>query len=279
MYNFLNNNPWILVYADTDPPAGDPPAGDPPAGDPPAGDPPAPDAAAAAAKGAGALTFSQEDVNRFMAEERRKGQKNNEKTIADLKKLTDDSNITTKQKEELSGRITQLQNEYLTKEEQQKRQSAEQNAEFQKSMDSVTKERDLWKSRHTTSTIVGALQNAAVQSNAFNPDQVVALLQSKTRLVETLDSEGNPTGLLEPRVAVRIKDKDDVEKDVEVPVTEAVKQLVEQPDRYGNLFKDSATGGVGGTTRSGGAGNSGSNTPPTDPAAYKKWREKNSLPD
>ena len=271
-YNFLNGKQGILSYADAgDPPAGDPPAGDPPAGDPPAGDPPP--------GGAGAVKFTQDDVNRFMAEERRKAQKSNEKTIGELKKLQEDSNITSNQKDELAKRITQLQNEHLTKEEQTKRASAEAQQAFQKSLDDVTKERDLWRGRHTSSTIVGALQNAAVQHNAFNPDQVVALLQPSTRLVETLNKEGNPTGLLEPRVAVRIKDKDDVEKDVEVPVAEAVKQLVEQPDRYGNLFRDSATGGVGGTTRPGGAGGTTQSTPPSDPAEYRKWRKKHPLPD
>ncbi len=282
IYNFLNGKQRILSYADAgDPPppggAGDPPpggAGDPPpggAGDPPpggAGDPPP-----------GAVKFTQDDVNRFLAEDRRKSQKNTEKTIAELKKLQEATNISTKQKDELAARITQLQNEHLSKEEQQKRANLEAKEKFQKSLDTVTSERDLWKGRHTSSTIVGALQNAAVQANAFNPDQVVALLQPKTRLVETLNAEGEPSGVLEPRVSVRIKDKDEKEQDVDVPVAEAVKQLVEQPDRYGNLFRDSATGGVGGTTRPGGAGGDKGSTPPTDPAKYREWRKKHELPD
>jgi len=274
IYNFLNAKQQILSY--DDPPAGDlpkdPPAGDPPAGDPPAGDPPKDPPA-------GAKMFTQDDVNRFLADDRRKSQKSNEKTITELKKLQEASNISDKQKDELAARITQLQNEHLSKEEQQKRANLEAKEAFQKSLETVTQERDLWKGRHTSSTIVGALQNAAVRANAFNPDQVVALLQPGTRLVETLNSEGEPSGVLEPRVSVRIKDKDDKLQDVDVPVEEAVKQLVEQPDRYGNLFKDSATGGVGGTTRPGGAGGDKGNEPPTDPAKYREWRKKHELPD
>lgn len=278
-------NIWKLCYDDPPAPPAPPPA-DPPAppADPPAppADPPSPPAnppappAPPPPKDKGAVKFTQDDVNRFVGEERRKMQTKNQETVTQLQSLRESKNLTEKEKDELTERIETLQTEHMTAQEKIKVESDKRDREHKTQLKEATENKDRWQGLYTDSQIVGAITNEAAKANAFSTDQVVALLRPQTSLVETLDAEGKSTGVYEPRVKMNVKDKDGKETVAELSVTDAIKQMVDTPDLYGNLFKDGATGGVGGSTHVPGVP-SGSNTPPTDPAEYQKWRKTHDL--
>jgi hypothetical protein len=119
------------------------------------------------------------------------------------------------------------------------------------------------------------LLDAGIRGDAFNADQVVTILRPSTRLIEELDPETNqPTGRFVPKVRLAGKDKDGKSVVLDLTPTDAVKQMKEMPEIYGNLFKSGAHSGVGGNNNA--SYNKGTNSPPIGQgqAAYLKWREQ-----
>lgn len=273
IFNWLNLNqakPFVLAYEGPDDPPKDPPA-DPPK-DPPA-DPPNPDDPPA---GGSAVKFSQDDMNRVMADERRKNQARNEKTLKQLETLQKSQGLTEAEKAELQNQIESLQTQHLTDKEKAAREKKQMEDRYGTELKDTTAARDKWQGLYTNSTIDNAIINEAAKAQAFAPDQVVKILKGQTNLVEQLDGEGKPNGLYEPKVTMPSKDDDGKDIQVELSVADAVKRMVETPEQFGNLFKDPASGGVGGITKAGGS-RGDDQGPPKDPAKYKEWRKKNEL--
>lgn len=217
--------------------------------------------------------FTQDDVNRFLAEDRRKAQQKNQELVTQLTALKEGATLTQKERDELQARIEQLQNEHLTKEEQAQREFTKKLTAAETTLKTAQAEVDAWRSRYTDATIEREITDAAVQHDAFSPTQIVALLRQNTRLVEELDG-GKPTGRFGAKVKFSdIKDGQPIT--LELTVAEAVKRMTELPERFGNLFKNKATGGVGGGNSPG--SDSSGKPPVNDPAAYREWRKKHKL--
>ena len=229
-------------------------------------------AAAEAAKGGATKVFSQEDVNRIMANEKRAYNAEKQKTIDELEALKTKANLTDEERIQYDERIETMRNELLTKEELTQKERKKLETRYQKEVDELTKDREGWKQKYVSSTITRAIIDAAISNDAFVPEQIVNMLQSNTRLVEELDAEGKPTGDLVPKVKLSDTDKDGKPVTLELSPIEAVKRMKDM-DRFLNLFKGAGTGGIGGMNRSGG-------TQPTlknlakDPAAYRKARKE-----
>ncbi len=220
------------------------------------------------------LKFTQEQLNRFVADERRKLQKQNEKTIAQLEILRKNASLTELEKQSLEDRIETIKNDFLSKEQIAQKEQQKVKQKQQEELDNVKKEVTRWRSLYEETTVDNTLLGAAASDqDVFNGRQILELLKPKTRLVEELDSEsGKPTGRFTPRVRLPGKDKDGNPITLELTAEEAVKQMKENTSEYGNLFKSNVIKGVGGSnngdTRRG-------NEPPTDPAAFRAWRKQN----
>jgi len=89
----------------------------------------------------------------------------------------------------------------LQEKEQAEIERQKEKGEFEKVLQQLAEKKDNEISQYKTKLqeiqVDGALINAASQNNAVSPDQVVALLKSKTRLgedgsVEILDNDGSP---------------------------------------------------------------------------------------
>lgn len=224
--------------------------------------------------GGGGESFTQEQVNTMMAEERRKMQEKQRKTLGDLDTLKNKASLTAKEKTELENRIEELNNQYLTAEEKARR--AEEEAEKKRSdqIQTLTKERDNWVSKHSTLVVQTAIVNAAAEQKAVEHEQILAIVGPKTRLVERLDDEGKPTGEYEPKVRFPDKNKKDEDIVLELSVPEAVKRMKELP-RYGNLFEGTKIGGLGGSgSQSTGGKVDLAKIAKEDPAAYRKLRKE-----
>ncbi len=219
-------------------------------------------------------TFTQDDVNKLLAEDRKKNQQSRTKLIETLEKFKTTANLTEQEKENLAQRIEQLQNETLTAQELAKKDKDALVKGHAKELTKANQQTDFWKSLYSKEKIDREITDAAIEFEAASPQQIRRLLSGDTKLVETIDKDGKPTGVWTPKVNFAItSDEDGSSKILELNVKEAVKRMKEMPE-HGNLFKTSATGGVGSYNVSGGSTFKGK-TPPTDPVEYAKWRKEN----
>ena len=230
-------------------------------------------AAAAAAKG---KAFTQDDVNRLLADEKRKHQASTRKALEELEAIKAKSNLTDQERVDLEGRLENMKNELMTKEELAKKEQDKITRKFTEDLNKVTGERDSWQQRFTNSTIQRTITDASVASKAFSPRQIVAILQPDTRLVEALDSEGKPTGEMIAKVEFSDVDKEGKPVTLDLTIAEAVKRMSEM-DEYANLFKTDGAGGVGGANRGGGKPLDAKKIAATDPALYRKLRAEGKI--
>jgi hypothetical protein len=219
--------------------------------------------------------FTQDEVNKIMAENKRGLQTKNESLIAELEKIKKAGNLTVEQKAQLETRIDTLQNELLSKEELSKKEAEKLKKEATTIKESLTAERDDWKNRYTHATIQRTITDAAVDNNAVNPRQIVAILQQKANLVPEVDVEGNATGNLVPKVKFETTDKDGKAIVIDITIPEAVKQMKDM-EEYFNLFKGEGTGGVGASSKSTGKVLD-ARTLAKDPAKYREARKSGKI--
>jgi hypothetical protein len=217
--------------------------------------------------------FTQEQVNKFLAEERRKLQKANENTVKQLEALRRNASLTEQEKINLEERIETIKNEFLTKEQIQQKEQKKEAIKKAEELQNAIKEGARWKTLYEESTVDNTLLGAAASDpDVFNPKQIHELLKPRTRLVEELDTDGKPTGRFTPRIKLPGKNKDGESIILELTATEAVKQMKENTAEFGNLFKSNVVKGVGGSNN-GDARKGGG--PPDDPAAFRVWRKAN----
>lgn len=221
-------------------------------------------------------TFTQEDLNRLLAEERRRAQKGNEKTIKQLEEFKRNQSLTEEEKIKLEERIETIKNEFLTKEEIAKKEAKKEREKQKSELETIQKEIGKWKTLYETSTVEVGLAHAASDPDIFNPKQIITILQPMTRLVEELDSDsGQPTGRFTPKVRLPGKNQDGKDVMYELTPAEAVKQMKEQVNEYGNLFRSHAAAGLGGNNAAANSRGSSGGIPPSDPQQFREWRKKN----
>jgi hypothetical protein len=192
-------------------------------------------------------TFSQEQVNEFLAKDRRKHQETLNKTVEELNAFKAKSELTAAQRKELDDRIEQLQSTLMTKEELAEKEKKKLTATKDKEIKELSIERDKWKGQYTESTIVRSIKDAC-GVDAYNDEQVVSILKPNTRLTEVLDDDGKPTGKYQPMIKFDDVDKDGKPVTLDLKPADAIKRMKEM-DRYLNLWKVEGSGGIGSTTK------------------------------
>jgi hypothetical protein len=218
-------------------------------------------------------TISQKKLNSLLAEEKRKYQKQIEGQVTQLEELKKAQGLTQQQRDDLQKRIEDLNNSLLSKEELARKERERLGKEHQTALKGVTDERDTWKSRFAVSTINRSIQDEAVRAKAFNPEQIVDLLATKSTLEEVTDAEGKPTGDFITKIRFSDVDKEGRPITLNLTVPEAVKRMKELPDRFGNLFESGLIGGLGGN-RQGNTGTGGKKPEDMTPDEYREWRKK-----
>ena len=279
---------WLGLY-DNDGDAGD--AGDAGAGD--AGD--AGDAgagaggsvpinagAAGAAGGTGGKVFSQEDLNRIVQERLAKDRKAQEQKYRELeaeyKTLLENQSLTSDQRAKLESELEDIQKRFRTKEQQLAHEKAQMEERLSGELETYKTAAVEWENKYKTSVTDRALIDAATTGDAFNAQQVVALLRPMTKMVEAKGPDGQPTGHLIPML-----DFPDVNEAGEPVMTqrtpdEAVKRMKEIPEQYGNLFKSNVVSGIGAGSATGGVtpGSAGRiDVKKLSPEQYMKLRKEN----
>lgn len=196
--------------------------------------------------------FTQADVDRFMAEERRKLQAKHQTLAQELEQIRSKASLTEEEKTALTARIEELQNQSLTKEQQLTRDLEKAQNESKTIRESLLGEKEAWQNRYASLLVEQHISKAATDHKAYRNEQVLDLLKPRAKVTPVLGEDGKPTD----RFQVVIK-FDDVDAKTKQPVTlelspaDTVKRMTELPELFGNLFQSGVQPGVG-KTRSGG---------------------------
>lgn len=219
----------------------------------------------------------QEKVNTLIADSKRKHQEAHQRTLDELNAIKARSNLTADEKAELERRIEETQATLRTKEELSKQATDKLIKKHESELSQVTKDRDSWKSRFTTTQIKQNITTAASLNNpkAVNPAQILAILEPATRLVEATDDSGKPTGDFISQVTFRDKDKDGKPLELKLSPEDAVKRMSEM-DEYLNLFDVDGKGGFG-KNRAAAGKEIDVKTLAKDPEAYREARKSGTL--
>ena len=199
----------------------------------------------------------QKKFNDAVAAERRKQEakyrKELEKTESTYKELLANSkSLTEKERQTLQDNLETIQGQLRSKEQQAAQEKKELEASYQGKLTAAEKRAEEAESRWRDSTVMRALQDAAIEHESYSATQVVTLLKSMTRLVEKVDANGKGTGQFD--VMVDFPDKDATTGQsvmTSKTPTEAVKRMTEIPE-FQNLFRKNVVSGVGGNSAIGG---------------------------
>lgn len=189
-------------------------------------------------------SFTQEQVNTMLADQKRKIQTKTNDTIKQLENLKKTSNLTKSEKETVEKQLTSLRSTMETEKQRAVREKAAQKNEYETRIATLTADRDKFNSLYTNSTIKRSIADAAEGNKAIHSTQIEAILNPNTTLVEDVDSEGNATGLMKASVKFQDVDKDGNALTVSYTPAEAVKRMTEMP-QYANLFESTNVGGAG----------------------------------
>jgi len=220
-------------------------------------------------------TYSQEDIDKLLGEERRKGNEAARAAMSELEALKPKLNMTKQERDEMDARIKELNARLMTNEEIAAQEQAKLRKAHEDTVAELTSKAEKWQRQFTDAAIERAITDAAVVNDVYNPSQVVSLLRNSTRLVPKLDSEGHATGQFEPMVQLDAPGADGEIKSLELSPTEALKRMRDMTG-YLNLFKGTGVGGLG----SGNEGPSGKRDIKEiakDPEAYRKMRAEGKI--
>jgi hypothetical protein len=238
--------------------------------------------AAEAAKNSGEKKFTQAELDAVLNKRFAKEKSEKEKLIADLQKVQENANLTQQEKDALQQQIDGLQETIQTKDQTAQQQIKNIETKYQKELGQTKAEADAWKNRFITTGIHRALTDAAVSSNAHDPQQLVLMFSGLTRLDEEKDEAGKPTGNFIPKMKFQGIDPE-TKKPVtlDLPVSEAVAHMREN-GLHKNLFNHAASGGTGSDAGGASKGQPDASKMPDRKAfadegsffkAYSTWRE------
>jgi vacuolar-type H+-ATPase subunit I/STV1 len=224
----------------------------------------------------GDKSFNQDQVNAIVAADRRKLAEKYQELEGMYKTALDDKNLTTERRSQLEAKLEEVQKTFLTKEETLI-------AEKKKLEESLSKEANQWKdaavrweNQFKQTLMDRTLQDAAVQHEAYNPSQMIALLRPMTKVAEKLDEQGKGTGTYEVVVDLAdINSETGAQQVTRRAPEDAVKRMKELKDLYGNLFKTNVVSGIGAGTAQGGTSSGKVDPKKISTAEYMRLRKEN----
>lgn len=222
--------------------------------------------------------FSQDDVNKFLADDRRKHTAKYEELEGAYKEALDNQNLTQDQRTQLESKLEDLRKVFRSKEQQLEHDKKSLQDQYDTDIKQLGERATKWEVKYKQSLVDRSLLDAAVTNEAFNTTQIVSLLRPMTQMVEQTDDKDEGTGDYAPMV-----DLTDVDTKTGEPIItrrtpeDAVKRMKELPDLFGNLFKANVVSGVGvgSATGSGMPGSGRVDVQNMSPEQYMKMRQEN----
>lgn len=192
-------------------------------------------------------SYTQEDLNKALAADKRAHQAQYQKLEAQLQSTLETAKLTDEQRANLETSLEDVRQQLRTKEEQARADKKRLEDTYSAKIKDAEQRATVAEQRWQDSTIDRAIRDAAAAGDAFSVDQVVELLRSKTKLVED-----------KPMVDfVSIDPETGEAKTVQMSPREAIKAMKEDAKRFGNLFRSGVVGGIGGTGSAGSLPNGG----------------------
>lgn len=224
--------------------------------------------------------FTQDQVNKMMAEDRRKHKSMLEQTEATYKELlATNQTLTEKERQTLRDNLEAVSGQLRTRDMTAAQEKKQLEDDYQKRLAESAKQAKHWEEQFRGSTIERSLKDAAHKHEAYDDEQIVLFLRDHTKLVEIIDqASGKPTG--KHKVMV---DFADVDATTGEPIMtsrtpdEAVKRMKEI-GRTQNLFKGNVVSGLGSNSSTAGitAGPNGRiDVRNLTPQQYREVRAKN----
>lgn len=214
----------------------------------------------------GQTSFTQEQVNKIIAKERRTYQEKMSKLDDEINALKTRSNLNTDERKQLETRLEEIRNKSATENEKLSNALKKANKRYEEDTTALKAQATTWQDRFTKDRIRSELVSAAAKGDAYNPEQIVALLSTQTQLVERKDEEGNGLGSFDVIVKQPGVNKKGESVVFERSPADAVAAMKED-DGFLNLFKG-GTGGTGSKRRS----KDGNSSIPSNTSEYMKQR-------
>lgn len=224
-------------------------------------------------------TFTQEQVNEFMAKDRRKNEekfkRQYEKLESQMKQQIQRAGNDSEERERLQQELEDLQATFRTKEQQVEWEKKQTEKKYQTDLENERKERERWEKLYRQEKIDRSLLDAASSQDAFNPTLIVDLLRPAAELkADNVEGQGYTFATM-----VNFNDID--EKTGEPIRTlrtpeDAVKRMKELPQLYGGLFRANVVSGVGaGSAEATPGAHAKLNLKDLTPEQYRKIRKEN----
>ena len=203
-------------------------------------------------------TFTQDEVNKILADDKRKHQAKFTELESAYKDVLATKSLTEDERKKLETKLEDLQKTYRTREQTLEIEKKQVEEKLTAEVAALADRAKGWEQKYKNRLVSHALTAAAATHEAFNPSQIVALLTPMTQVIEETSADGKPTGELIPVI-----DLQDVDAKTGEPIitrhspSDAVKRLKELKDQYGNLFKSNVVSGVGAGAATGGKASGG----------------------
>ena len=222
-------------------------------GDDAAGTAAAATSAAAAAVDTNKL-FTQDELNKILAEDKRKHQAALAKVEAKLQETLKSATLSEQDRKTLEENLQAVQGQLRTKEQQAALERKQLEEQYQARVADIEKRAIFFETLYRDSTIERALQDAAVKNDAFSSSQIITQVRPWTKMLEVMDEKtGKGTGKYKPVVDMPDVDATTGEQVVMTRTPEeAVKRMKELPEMYGNLFRSGVVSGIGSSSATGG---------------------------
>lgn len=193
-------------------------------------------------------TFTQDDVNKIVVQRNKALKAQYEALEQNYQGLLEEKNLTQQQRAKIEADLQNVQAQLRTKEQQAAHEAKLAAEKHKNALQETEKTAVYYKNLYESSTIEREIVDAATQHGGYNPRQFIALVRPRTKLVEELNTNGEKTGRLVPRVEETVKGDDGSPTAVLRTVEEAILGLKETDP---NLFKSFSARGIGNGTENG----------------------------
>jgi len=229
--------------------------------------------------GGAAKTFTQDELNKVLAEDRRKHQTKLQEVETKLKAALDSNTLTEKDRKALQENLETVQGQLRSKEEQLALEKKQLQEQYAVQLKEAHEKAAFFETLYRDSTVERALTDAAVKNEAFSPSQLVTQLRPLTKLVPEMDPKtAKPTGKFRPMVEMQTVNQTTGEMETKAYTPEdAVKKMKDDPTNRGNMFRSGVVSGIGSSSAPGGlkSGNGQIDLRKITPQQYLEIRQKN----
>lgn len=220
-------------------------------------------------------TFTQEDVNKLLADNKRELRRQNEKMAKELEQLKKHA-VSAEHKAQLERQIEELRQQHLSAEEKARLEQKKLKEKYQNELKNATEKSQYWENRYRNETIERSIIDGAIANDAYAPNQLVAILRPYTQLEEIQSEDGSTINFV-AKVKLPSKNSDGEPVVLDFTVEEAIKYMKEDLPTYGNLFKSNITGGIGGYNQPGSDGKIDYKKLVQTPEKYMEMRKKQEI--